>query len=226
MQPCDGLPGDSRADAPQSGAIAPMFPLPNVFLFPGMSMPLHIFEPRYRQMIEDSLDGPGRIVIASVLEGRQDELAGSPPVHHIAGLGEIMRHERLPDGRFLILLVGLARVLIRETPSERLYRKVEAIVLRERPVDASVASGLRAELVAAIHARSQEPLELSDEVPLGQLADILLLVLQPPQATMQELFSCIAVDERARRALALHVAAPLPRKRTRRDDAGPAGGLA
>lgn len=226
MQPCDGLPDEPRADAPQSGVIVPLFPLPNVFLFPGMSMPLHIFEPRYRQMIEDSLDGPGRIVIANVLEGSQDELAGSPPVHHIAGLGEIMRHERLPDGRFLILLVGLARVLIRETPSDRLYRKVEAIALRERPVEESVAAALRAELLAAIHARSPEPLELTDEVPLGQLADILLLVLQPPQATMQELFSCIAVDERARRALALHAAAPLPRKRTRRDDADPAGGRA
>jgi Lon protease-like protein len=223
MQPCDGWP--SEPGEPQPGAIAPMFPLPNVFLFPGMSMPLHIFEPRYRQMIEDSLDGPGRIVMATVLEGRHDELAGAPPVHHIAALGEIMRHERLPDGRFLIMLVGLSRVLIRETPSDRLYRKVEAIPLRERPVEDSRAPALRAQLTDAITARSPEPLELSGEIPLGQLADILLLLLQPRQATMQELFSCVSIEERAKRALAAHASMPLHDK-SRRKGPGPAGGQA
>lgn len=223
MQPCDGLPEPQHAQP--SGAIVPMFPLPNVFLFPGMSMPLHIFEPRYRQMVEDSLDGPGRIVMATVLEGCHDQLAGAPPVHHIAGLGEIMRHERLPDGRFLLMLVGISRVLIRETPSNRLYRKVEAIALRERPVDEARAPSLRVKLLAAIDARSPEPLELHGEVPLGQLADILLLLVQPPQALMQELFSCVSVEERARRALAAHATLPVPPKSSDKD-LGAAGGLA
>jgi Lon protease-like protein len=227
MQPCDGWSRGEEGppDAPKPGAIAPLFPLPNVFLFPGMSMPLHIFEPRYRQMIEDTLDGPGRIVMGTVLEGCHDDLAGSPPVHHIAGLGEIMRHERLPDGRFLIMLVGITRVLIRETPSDRLYRKVEAIPLRERPADEARAPALRAKLLEAIDARSPEPLELSGEVPLGQLADILLLLMQPPQATMQELFSCVSVEDRAKRALAAHASLPLHPK-TPRKGRGPAGGLA
>ena len=213
MQPCEGWPGD--AGAMGGGVVAPMFPLPNVFLFPGLTMPLHVFEPRYRQMIEDSLDGPGRIVMASVLEDSVDQLAGAPPVHHIAGLGEIVRHERLPDGRFLIMLVGLARVLIREVPSPRLYRKVEAIPLRERPADDTAAPALRRRLLAAITARSAEPLDLGPAVQLGQLVDILLLLTQPARATMQELFSLVDVAERAERALAADEQSPKQRRRPR-----------
>ncbi len=215
MQPCDGLP--QERDAQQPGAIAPLFPLPNVFLFPGMTMPLHIFEPRYRQMIDDSLDGPGRIVMGAVLEGHHDQLSGAPPVHHIAGLGEIMRHERLPDGRFLVMLVGIARVLIRETPSERLYRRVEAIPLRERPAPEHDEPTLRRSLSRAIDQRSPEPVELAQEVPVGQLADILALLLQPPQRTMQDIFSCMSVEERCKRVLELHSATPPSARRQRRD---------
>ena len=85
--------------------VVPLFPLPNLFLFPGTVMPLHIFEPRYRQMIEDSLDGPGRLVIGTVLEGHQDQLADTPPVHEIAGLGEIA-HQKPPPA---IQLPGIRR---------------------------------------------------------------------------------------------------------------------
>ena len=138
------------------GKLVPLFPLPNLFLFPGTVMPLHIFEPRYRQMIEDSLDGPGRLVIGTVLEQYAHELAGTPPVHTVAGLGEIARHERLPDGRFVIMLVGLARVQIREAPSERLYRKVEAVPLAEVQVQADEERRLRRKLTQAVLARTQE----------------------------------------------------------------------
>src|SRR5882672_2663150 len=162
------------AGGPTPGRIVPMFPLPNVFLFPGTLMPLHIFEPRYRQMIEDSLDGPGRLVVATVLEAHHDECAGAPPVHHVAGLGEIARHERLPDGRFLIVLAGLARVLIREVPSDRLYRKVEAIPLREVEAGKGREAGLRARLERAVLARCTDLHNLPGDMPLGQLTDFLL----------------------------------------------------
>src|SRR5215468_1542148 len=104
--------------------VVPMFPLPGVFLFPGQLLPLHIFEPRYREMIGDLLDGPGRLVMGTVLPDHESELPGAPPMYPTAGLGEIGRHEHLADGRFNILLVGLSRVSIREVESERLYRKV------------------------------------------------------------------------------------------------------
>ncbi len=191
-----------------AGQVVPMFPLPGVFLFPGTMMPLHIFEPRYRQMIEDSLDGPGRIVMGTVLEGHEPELPGAPPIHVIAGLGEIMRHDRLPDGRFLILLAGLARVRVREAPSDRLYRRVEILPLEEREPDPIDAIALRADLVAALQARSAEPLELPAELQLGQLADLLLIRLELPASELLELYSNLDIGERASRALALHTARP------------------
>jgi Lon protease-like protein len=206
MQPCEGLPGGNGAS--DVGAIVPMFPLPGVFLFPGTLMPLHVFEPRYRRMIADSLDGPGRLVLATVLEGHEDELAGAPPVHHIAGLGEIMRHEKLPDGRYLILLAGLSRVLIREVPSPHLYRRVEAIPLREVPVAPGRDAELRPELLRAIGQRSPEPVEIPHDMPLGQIVDLLLIRLGLPHADLQELFSITKVAERARRALERHALRP------------------
>jgi len=208
MKPADELRWPDDAGA---GQIVPMFPLPGVFLFPGTMMPLHIFEPRYRQMIEDSLDGPGRIVMGTVLEGHEPELPGAPPIHAIAGLGEIMRHDRLPDGRFLILLAGLARVHVREAPSDRLYRKVEILPLEEREPDPIDAIALRADLVAALQSRSAEPLELPEELQLGQLADLLLIRLELPASELLPLYSTLDIGARARRALTLHVARP-PRR--------------
>ncbi|MBM3987113.1 MAG: peptidase S16 [Planctomycetes bacterium] len=190
------------------GQVVPMFPLPGVFLFPGTMMPLHIFEPRYRQMIEDSLDGPGRIVMGTVLEGHEPELALAPPVHAIAGLGEIMRHDRLPDGRFLILLAGLARVRLREAPSERAYRKVEILPLEEHEPDPIDAIALRADLVAALQARSPEALDLPAQLQLSQLADLLLIRLELPVSELLPLYSTLDIGVRARRALTLHVARP------------------
>jgi ATP-dependent Lon protease len=208
-EPGDAPSSDDASGGSPAGRIVPMFPLPNVFLFPGTLMPLHIFEQRYRQMIEDSLDGPGRIVIATVLEAHHDECAGAPPVHHIAGLGEIARHERLPDGRFLIVLAGLARVLIREVPSDRLYRKAEAIPLREIEVGKARQAGLRKRLESAVLARCTDLLNLPGDMPLGQLTDFLLVRLQLPQSPMQDLYSCMQVEDRARRALAEHERRPL-----------------
>jgi Lon protease-like protein len=201
MQPCDGTPAGL---GPTSGTIVPMFPLPGVFLFPGTMVPLHIFEPRYRQMVEDSLDGPGRIAIASVLEGHDGDLRGSPPVHHVGGLGEIVRHERLPDGRFLILLAGLTRALLREVPSDRLYRRVEAIPLREVSAPNGREAALRPQLLRAIAQCSKAPIEIPCDMPLGQIADLLLIRMELPQAELQDLFSITRVEERATRALACH----------------------
>ena len=207
----DGWP---PADGDAAARVVPLFPLPNLFLFPGTVMPLHIFEPRYRQMMEDSLDGPGRLVIGTVLEGHTDELMDSPPVHEIAGLGEIARHERLPDGRFVIMLVGLARVRIQEVPSERLYRQVEAAPLTEIPVRDEDQDELRSRLVEAVLARTPDLRANADklpgDMPIGHLADLLLLRMQLPQSAMQRLYSELDVAERAKHALEEHGQRPIP----------------
>jgi Lon protease-like protein len=202
------------ADGDAACKVVPLFPLPNLFLFPGTVMPLHVFEPRYRQMIEDSLDGPGRLVIGTVLEGHDGELGGTPPVHQIAGLGEIARHERLPDGRFLIMLVGLARVQIDEVPCDRLYRKVNALPLTEVQVQEDEEERLRRELIDAVLARTPDLRankdKLPPDMPVGHLADLLLLRMQLPQSAMQSLYSELVVADRARHALDEHQKRPIP----------------
>ena len=193
-------PEASHGSSPE----APMFPLPGVFLFPMQLMPLHIFEPRYRQMIEDSMDGPGRILLATVPEAEQGELAGSPSVHAVAGLGEIARHQKLPDGRYLIWLAGLARVRIDEVPSDRPYRKARYDVMPEIPADPTTAERLREQLEEAILARREDQLNLPDDVPTGLLADILLQHVQLPEHEMMRAFSEVDTLKRAQLALEAH----------------------
>jgi Lon protease-like protein len=110
--------------------IVPLFPLPNVVLFPHTMLPLHIFEARYRQMVEDALQGEKRIAVAILnASGREPDVP--PPFYAVAGVGRIVRYTRLPDGRYSIALSGEARVRVEEVASERLYRKVRVQVLPE-----------------------------------------------------------------------------------------------
>jgi ATP-dependent Lon protease len=186
------------------GACVPLFPLANFWLFPGRDEQLHIFEPRYRRMIEDSLDGPGRIVMGTVVEGHERELPGAPPVYARAGLGEIRRHTRLPDGRFLLVLGGVARVELVEVPSPHPYRLVEARVLEEPEAPPAEVARLRPSLLAAL-GRGMPGAALDyAQLPFGQLADRLVLQLDLPHRRMQELFAEIDPLARARFALAEH----------------------
>ena len=110
----------------------PVFPLPNAVLFPEQQLPLHIFEPRYRQMVRDALEGSSYIVVA-MIEG--DPNAEKPRFAKIASAGRISAHQRLSDGRFNILVEGAVRVALDEVPSEQLYRRVKCTPLPE-PADA------------------------------------------------------------------------------------------
>jgi uncharacterized protein len=107
-----------------------IFPLPEVVVFPGTPAPFHVFEPRYRAMTEAALAGDRLLAVATL---REPEDSGQPraPVHPVAGAGFIEAYERLPDGRFNILLRGVARVrLVEELLSTGLpYREFRVEVL-------------------------------------------------------------------------------------------------
>lgn len=108
------------------GRPVPLFPLDGVVVLPQHVVPLHIFEPRYRQMIEHVLDGAGQIAMAVLAQPHRPPAAGMlPRVRPAVCLGQIVRHERLPDGRFNIMLQGVcrARIVGEQPPAEgRLYR--------------------------------------------------------------------------------------------------------
>ncbi|MSR46307.1 MAG: hypothetical protein EXS13_04475 [Planctomycetes bacterium] len=196
--------------------VVPLFALPGLFLFPGTAVPLHIFEPRYVRMIEDLLDRNGRFVLGTIVPGHEHEIQDAPPVHAIAGLGEIARHEHYKDGRFLIFVVGLRRVKLTEVTSDRPYRKVEIASLQERLVPPGETQQLRKELMAAVKARATGVV-LPKNVPLGQLTDLLLLHLRLDVTSMIDLYSRLDIAERARGALERHASTPIPPPEIKRD---------
>ena len=113
--------------APHTLERLPIFPLRRAFAFPGLVTPLHIFEPRYREMVADALAGDHRIAIAHPDETQPPRTDGEPAVRAVCGVGEITRHEQLPDGRYNILLAGVGRARIEaELSTPRLYRAVRA----------------------------------------------------------------------------------------------------
>jgi hypothetical protein len=109
------------------GRPVPIFPLATVTLLPHAVLPMHIFEPRYRQMVTDALDAAGQVAMA-VFEGDswRDQYAGRPPVRPYVCLGQIVEHQKLPDGRYNIHLHGVCRAKILAELPERddtLYRR-------------------------------------------------------------------------------------------------------
>ena len=189
---------------PLSGAPVPMFPLPRVFLFPRQPQPLHIFEPRYRQMIEDSLDGPGRLVLSTIRSGEDESPDHVPGVLPVAGLGEIARHDRLPDGRFMIILFGLGRVELEEVESSQPYRMAKVTPLLESPPTEQVRLQLDERLREAIRGRVDSELELPPVVPIEALIDLLCSRLEVEPTFMERIFSEPDVGRRGALALEAH----------------------
>ena len=126
---------DDDLDLRDFSNVRRLFPLPGVVLFPHAVLPLHIFEPRYRQMTEDALAGDRLVTIVQLRPaGRVDVAGRRRRSRRSAASGRILQHERLPDGRFNFLLLGRKRVrLIREVPSGKLYRMAEVRDPRRRP---------------------------------------------------------------------------------------------
>jgi len=190
----------------------PLFPLPDFFLFPGAVAPLHIFEPRYRQMVDDLLDTTGRLVLAAYDPDLPLTESG-PAVKSIAGLGEIVHHETLADGRFLIWVLGLGRVRLSEVPSDRLYRQTDVELVADEEPGAEVAAELAPRLRRAIDARAPEGQRLEGELPLGLLADILLNALPLDASTTASVFAEPCPETRALQALAWHESHPVEPER-------------
>ena len=111
----------------------PIFPLPEVVLFPHTLLPLHIFEARYRQMVRDCLAGDRRLAMALLRPGWEADYYGRPPIYPIAGAGEIIEHEELPDGRFNVVVRGTMRIgITAELPIDKPYRVARAKPLPDR----------------------------------------------------------------------------------------------
>lgn len=103
--------------------LLPLFPLPTVVLFPGVFLPLHVFEPRYREMVADALSGDRMIGMVLLREGWEGHYEGRPPVFDVGCSGLITHCEKLQDGRYNLVLRGLDRFRIVEEDHSRVYRR-------------------------------------------------------------------------------------------------------
>ncbi len=198
-------PPDAWPPAKISPGKVPVFPLPGVFLFPHTLLPLHIYESRYRQMVEDLLDQRAWLVISAIEAGHEADALEQPPFYNVGGLGEIVGHNHLEDGRFLVTLQGLRRVRVREVESDKPYRMVEFEELQESQPTGEGAVATTIALREAIKERSEEELEIPEDAPMAPLADLLLHFLDLPAEEMQTAFAEPDAGRRAHIALARHI---------------------
>ncbi|MSO31173.1 MAG: hypothetical protein EXQ48_09610 [Acidobacteria bacterium] len=125
------LPGSARAQTLPS--VIPLFPLPDVVLFPDVDLPLMIFEPRYRAMVTDALKGDGMIGMVLLRPGYEADYEGRPPIYAIGCAGKIARSELLPDGRYLIQLRGLVKFRVTSEDQSRPYRLASVDAMPDLP---------------------------------------------------------------------------------------------
>jgi Lon protease-like protein len=199
---------DYSLSVDEHSGTARLFPLPNLVLFPHVMQPLHVFEPRYRDLVEAALADDRLIAMALLTPGWERDYEGRPPLYSTACLGRVAAHVRLRDGSHNVLLMGLRRVgLIEELPPEHRYR-VARVEIRDdvqRACDAERASDLLGRLRRAFlrilpaMAQAEDQLEhlLRNQASLGTLTDVVAYMLDVGLDDKQALLAEVDVCRRA-----------------------------
>ena len=161
----------------------PIFPLPNTVLFPNVFLPLHIFEPRYRTMVAEALQGDRIIGMTLLRPGYENDYEGRPPVYQVGCAGVITHTERLAGGKFNIVLRGLEKFRILDEDHSRPYRLAhvdgipEDITAEHREALRKKRQRIEALLVAAIERTGAEP-RFPPAIPDEDLVNALAQYLQ------------------------------------------------
>jgi|SRR5215471_2554281 len=199
-------------DFAQALKALPVFPLPKTVLFPGAVLPLHIFEPRYRAMIGDCLALHKALAVALIREHGERNPHNHPAIEDVAGVGLIVDHVKLPDGRYDILVHGQARVRLQELPFVPPYRRARATVLYpslSEPSPHDVVALLTTATAFAADIRAREPsfdFSVPPQTQPATAADLAAHHLVVDARERQTLLETLDVAERVRRttqALAL-----------------------
>ena len=181
----------------------PLFPLPNVVLFPNVFLPLHIFEPRYRAMTADALQGDRIIGMVLLRPGYEADYEGRPPIYPVGCAGVITHSQPLADGRYDIVLRGIEKFRIRSEDRSEAYRigNVEPISETIPPEEAQPLrrqrQRLEAVLAAAIERVRSEP-RFPPSVPDEDLVNALAQYLELEVVERQALLECDGVLARCR----------------------------
>lgn len=192
---------------------ARLFPLPNLVLFPHVMQPLHVFEPRYRDLLEDALAGDRLITMAMLTPGWERNYEGRPTLYPMACLGRITAYYRLADGTCNVLLLGVQRVrLVREIKPEHRFREAEVELCedfypaypppRRKALQRQLHDALLKILPMLPEAQEQLDQLLGSDVPLGVLTDVMSYLLDIDLARKQSLLSELNVYRRTELLLA------------------------
>jgi Lon protease-like protein len=179
----------------------PLFPLPDVVLFPDVCLPLHIFEQRYRDMLADALQGDRLIGMVLLKPGYEAEYEGRPPIYRIGCAGLVTHAERLPDGRSDIVLQGLQKFRVLDESRDRSYRRAVVEPIRES-VPSGAAAALRdarhrlEALVAPIVEGAGGEMKIPPSIPDAELVNALAQYLPLESVEKQALLERDGVIER------------------------------
>jgi Lon protease-like protein len=175
--------------------LLPIFPLPNVVLFPNVFLPLHIFEPRYREMVNDAIASDRMIGMVLLKPGWEHDYEGRPAVYPVGCSSVITHVERLSDGRFNIVLRGVERFRIIEEDQSRSYRRALVESLADQAVAPDDRAAIRRErsrlesllkpAVERAGADPKVPQAMADEDLVNALAQYLDLEPVEKQALLE-----------------------------------------
>jgi ATP-dependent Lon protease len=205
-----------------------LFPLPGLVMFPHVVQPLHIFEPRYCDMLEDALAGDRKIAMVLLQPGWERDYNGWPAIAPVACLGKVVAHERMPTDRHNILLRGLGRVAIRrELPADRSFRQADVDLLddyypstnanRRETIQRELIELARQILPGSTALYEQLDDLVASQASLGMLTDVFSFTLGFSAALKQRLLAECNVDLRAA-LLTEKLAALARRQETKLDD--------
>lgn len=196
---------------------ARLMPLPNLVLFPHVMQPLHVFEPRYRELLGEALGTDRLMTMAMLAPGWQKDYEGRPPLLPVACLGRVVVSYQLSSGASNVLVLGLKRVrLLRELPPRKKFREAEVEILEDYypPQKGSATAALQRKLRNAfLHVlpylpQVAEQLDqlLAGGVSLGTLTDIISYMLDIGAAQKEALLAEADVHRRSELLLS-HLAA-------------------
>jgi len=185
-----------------------LFPLPNLVVFPHVMQPLHIFEPRYRAMLEEALADDGLIGMVLLAPGWETDYEGRPPLRAVGCLCRVATYHKTDEGSYNVLVLGLRRIKIeKELPPDKLFRVAEVQLCEDESnnepseerteLQRRLLESFKRVLPRIPEAYEQLDERLGSQVPLGMLTDIVAYTLDIDLEFKERLLAETNVNRRA-----------------------------
>jgi Lon protease-like protein len=184
--------------------LLPLFPLPNVVLFPNVFLPLHIFEPRYREMVADAIATDRLIGMVLLRPGWERDYEGRPPIYPVGCSGVITHFEKLPDGEYNLVLRGLDRFRIVEEDHQRSYRRAVIEPLPERVPgedDRAAIRRQRSKLESLLSPAAQKAAGVEGRRTVSKTSDRTMPASMPDEDTINALAQYLDFEPLEKQAL-------------------------